>query len=775
MDEGRTDNRNEGPSEYAFLTRDVIGGINIQHNAPGQAKGPAEDLTGYRLSLLSRLSISASRAALVNRLSGGRNRRLRRTARRLEAAFDGNAPSQAARPSEDLARAARHYRAAMRLALILQPETALGWFHAYDGLIPAERYPHAFQGADAGWMAWLVEAGDLSLADAVFELATRLRLRRLQVTARERSADLLRQSRDGAAFVSHFRRWLAEGLLDEPTMTRSLRLYLDAGRMEEDRAAWQAFFKVLPRSLQPDHFEVHCFLGHGAQAVGKADSQARQRRAVQCCLSSPRLADVDAGLELARDALRDKVAARRLAQRAGDLLKRAGDLSAAAGRYREAERGDLASECYEQLGQFTDALRWCPSFWPARLVMLAGACQPAIDALAGRREFTQAVGLADDILRHLARATGDTAQVQPCRDEVTTVRGDLISAARQHFASLAGQSAPGERKAAYEDWSTFEEACGELEAAAQRAEDADDYYRASRLFRRAGRFGDADRVLRGERTPQALAARAEAREAGGDLVGAARFYEDCDQVDQAVELFIRAGQFAEAARALVQSLGEEAISDPRLVQCLRRARAFDDLVTRCLRAIERAGPRSPAARELRALRDEGVVPPRLAVDVARLIAQLDQEARRPFESRAQVWVERARREVEARFSRIWGLDLGTTTCVAAIFDTRLDRPVLCEWRTSTQFAATLSVDNRDNEVVGLDGEEILASWVRGYIRSSKRSSARSMISGSPGPRRTTTCAWSAPGSWSRSPLTSPTTRRTPPGLPARSPALTSSA
>ena len=716
MGEERTENKAQAESGPIVQAGSNSGGIHIHNNSPGRAAVPADGLDRYKMPLSSRLAISASRTGLINGFAGGRSRRLRRAARRLEDAFGGETSL-----GKDPASVARFYRGAMRLALILQPELALRWFRVYDRHIPAERYQLAFDDGDAGLLAWLVKTGDLNVADAVFELATRMRLGPLQVTARERSAHLLRQSgEDGAVFVGHYRRWLAEDLLNEPTITRSLKLYLDAGRLEQDRKVWRDFFHDVPESLQPDHFEVHCFLGRGAQAIRKADTEARRHRAVECCLSSAHLDDVDAGLELARNTLRDQAAARRLAEYAGDLLRNAGELSAAAERYHESDRGDLASECYQQLGRFVDAIRWCPSDQPDRLVMLAVACQPDIDSLARQREFTTAVGLADDLLGHLAQASGGAAQVQRCQAEITTVRGDLIGAARQYFTSMAERSAPAEAQAAYEAWSTFEEACGELAAAAERAEDGDDYYRASRLFRRAGRFGDADRVLRGERTPQALAVRAEVREAGGDLVGAARFYEDCGQVDHAVELFIRAGQFADAARALGRFLGEEAIDDPRLVQCLRRVGAYDNLVTRCLRAIERAGLRSPLVQELRTFRDERVVPARLVPDVERVIGRLEEEARRPFESRAQAWIAQARRETDQRFSRIWGLDLGTTTCVAAIYDTKLGRPVLCEWRGSAQFASTLSVDKQDNEVIGLAGEEILASWVRGSIKSSKR-------------------------------------------------------
>jgi molecular chaperone DnaK len=649
----------------------------------------------------------------VNGLSGGRNRRIQRAARRLETAF-----ASAAQPSADLARC---YRGAMRTALILQPERAISWFEAYDRYIPAEHYLLAFRDGDARWLAWLVRTGDLSAADIVFELATRMQLRRLQFLARGCSARLLRGSRDAAAIVRHCQRWLTEDLLDEPTVTYLLKPYLDPEGLEQDPGLWTDFFRKLPESLLPDHFEVHCLLGHGVQAVRSANTRSRKDRAVQCCLSSPRLDDVEAGLELARHSLKDQTAVRRLGEHAGDILRSAGELSVAAEHYQQSGRGDLASECYEELGQFRDAIRLCPSGQGSRLAKLAGACQSDIDSLVGHREFTEAVLLADELLERLAQASGHAKEVRLRRDEIMTVRGDLIGAARQHFRNRADTSVPKERPAAYGAWSSFEEACGELAAAALRAEESDDHYRASRLFQRAERFGNAERVLRGEWTPEALAARAKICEAGGDLVGAARFYEECSQIDHAVELFMRAGQFAEAARSLLKFLGDEAaINDPRFIQCLRRTGDYDDLVARCLRAVERAGLRSPAARELRALQNERAVPARMVPDVDRVIRKLDEEARRPFESRAQAWVAQARRETDERFSRIWGLDLGTTTCVAAIYDTKLGHNVLCEWRGEAQFAATLSVDQHDNEVTGLHGEDILASWVRGCIKSSKR-------------------------------------------------------
>jgi molecular chaperone DnaK len=43
----------------------------------------------------------------------------------------------------------------------------------------------------------------------------------------------------------------------------------------------------------------------------------------------------------------------------------------------------------------------------------------------------------------------------------------------------------------------------------------------------------------------------------------------------------------------------------------------------------------------------------------------DRERRRPFEARAAAWVAQAKKDVDARFATIWGLDLGTTKQSAA--------------------------------------------------------------------------------------------------------------
>ena len=106
--------------------------------------------------------------------------------------------------------------------------------------------------------------------------------------------------------------------------------------------------------------------------------------------------------------------------------------------------------------------------------------------------------------------------------------------------------------------------------------------------------------------------------------------------------------------------------------------------------------------------EEVSLPENLAKIARAALDQIGSQGRRQFEERVQIWVTRAKGEVDKRFTRIRGFDLGTTTCSAAIYDTETGQAVLCPWKGRDQFASTLSLDEHGNELVGLAGEEIFA-------------------------------------------------------------------
>lgn len=647
----------------------------------------------------------------------GRGRKLRR----LRSERDKLSAALAAAPPDGrgLDQAARQYGRLLRDALALDPGLAAQLFAEYDDRIPPGAYGLAFGPPDETWLAGLTATTDQQVLTVVFGLATRLGLERPRQQAQAALADLLGQRGDAAGLAAQFRQWQGLGVLDAQTLDRALRRHVTRAGLAADTPLWSSYFAQLPEAMLPRVFEVHCFLGRGTDAVALADSPARHLAALDCCAGSPRRADALAGLELARR-LEDPAAVARLAGHAADLLFAARQYSEALELYREADQAARQSECHELLGQLAEALAACPADQPDRLARLAGLGQPAVDELVDRQELTAALTRAGELLAELDRAAPVTDAVQARRAELTGLRDAILATGRARFATLVREARPADRAAAYAAWSRFEEQGGDLSAAAQRAEDAGELYRAHRLYRQAERFGEADRVLQGEQTADGLASRASAREAGGDLIGAARLYEEAGQPAQALERYERAGDLAAAARCLLGWRGLAALADPRLAGWLRATGGLEELIGLGLRAARDPEYSEAAGQELLRLQDEGAIPAALEPEVDSALAALNIAPRRRFDERAQGWVAQARAEVDRRFAGIWGLDLGTTTCAVAIYDTREKQPVLCPWKGATQFASTLSLDARGNELVGLSGEELLASWLTGHVSAAKR-------------------------------------------------------
>ena len=616
--------------------------------------------------------------ALKDWANGAKERRLRRDAQHLEATFTSND------------RSAQDYGRVLRAALQLDPPLARRLFDALDRRIPDERYRVAFP--DPGWLDGLVPQGDRNVLTVVFEIATRLYLPSAQGAARSRLVGLLARERDADVLLTYLRRWLDLAVLDRDTLGRVLAQV----PLRADPAPWSAFFAQVPLALQPDLCEVHLLLGRGADAVRLADTADRQRAALDCCVGSSRLDDLAAGLELARRG-REPAMVRRLEERTGEILAEQGLHREALPHFVAAGRTDRVCDCHESLGEYFEALGACPADQPERAARLVAACQPAVDALVERREFTEA-------LRHSGTLVDKGGPVG--------LREAVLAAGRAHFRQRDDSA----------EWSRFEEEAGEWSAAARLAEEAGDTYRAYRLYRGGDEFGEADRVLRGDTTVRGVTARAEAREAGDDLAGAARLYEQAGDWEQAVDLYMRGRDFGAAARVLVTARGDAVLADPRYAESLRRSGDLEDLVRRCLDAVARDGAGTDAGvrAELRRLADDPAVPAGRRTELRSVLETLDGQARGPFEERAQAWVRQARAEIDARFSGIWGMDLGTTTCAAAIYDSETREVVLCPWKGHDQFASTLSLDNQGNELVGLDGEEIFASWLVGHIGAAKR-------------------------------------------------------
>ncbi|MFG1685211.1 Hsp70 family protein [Nonomuraea sp. NPDC049269] len=679
---------------------------------PAGSGGELELSVPVTVPLGTRIAHALSGLGLLDWLAGGATKRLLRAQANLEHAF--------ADPLNVLSLddAARVYRRSVRLALRLGRQTALDWVRSFDELIPLDCYELAFRTADEGWLAQVVRQGNRHSVAAVFELATRLSSRPLQLFARDRLAHLLATARAPEALTAQLRRWYELGLLDRRTLADSVRTHLTHTPLSTHERLWTDLLDDLPEALLPELFEVHCLLGRCQAAAPLADTRAKEASLLRRAVHVPRLSDVLATLRLPQRPEHVEMF-RVLNEHAGDLYVAAGRDNEALQRYQEANRHDRVSECHERLGDVSRALATCPAVLPDRMARLAGACLPEVDARVERGELTVAAARTQDLLAHLERATEITAALSARRTEITGRRKAILATGRRYFGDLI-QRQPAAATEHYKRWSRLEEAAGEIVPAAHRAEDGNEPVRAHTLYFQAGRNGDAERVLKNDDSPAGFSARAQAREAGGDVFGAARHYESAKQWERASSLYAQDGWYHDAARCLITALGEDAIEDPRVVDYLRRAGEFEQLVRLCRQAVDRTGGNTNAVAELRHLQKERSLSPRLKGKVDRTLKAVDGRARHVFEERAQSWVKQAKTEIDQRFADTWGLDLGTTTCVAAIYDTRIEAPVLCPSAGQDHFVSTLSIDTQGSELVGITGEHIASNRIQTHISGAKR-------------------------------------------------------
>lgn len=714
-------------------------------SAPAPGDGPLPEFPGFPGQALARIPLVRSpvaealeapvavpgrghglmfraTAVLADGLGGGGRRRLRRAVNRVDAALAFSVLSGA-----ELDRAARYYRRALRLALRLAPGQALPLFDRYDRRVPDTCYAHAFRPQDEAWLAALAARGDRDALTVVFELAGRLRLSGLQPLARDLLIGHLARSHDPRLLIRHFDRWRTLALLEGDGWVWALQQHAARVPLERNAELWRRFLDELPESLLPRMFTVHFLLGRGADAACLAVTPEEQRQALDCCLRSrDDLRDLREGLRMART-LRNGKAARTLQERLGDLLFATGRYREALPQYQDAGLLEQASKCHELLGRPFDALAGCPDDQPGRLLGLVDTCVPLLGDLVARRGYVEAARRALQLAEALRRLRGSTPAVAACREDIAFRRDAVLKEGRKDFEMRLRGEAEQDRPRIHTEWCDFEEAAGELVAAAVQAEAAGTLYRAHELYRRAGSYDEADRVLRGDLTGRGLKARAAALTAAGDLPRAAQIREEAGDWEEAITLLLTEKDLGGAVRCLRRKLGDEALEDPRLAKWLRATGELDTLIGLCLAAVDRKGPHTRAVAELRDIAGQlrGAVgrfgiAPKSAARIRDTLDMLDAAARKRFEEHVPTWVAQARREVDERFASIWGLDLGTSQCAAAIYDTVGRRPVACDWKGRDQFPSTLCVDKEGNELVGLTMEQIQAGRAMALIRDTKR-------------------------------------------------------
>jgi molecular chaperone DnaK len=157
---------------------------------------------------------------------------------------------------------------------------------------------------------------------------------------------------------------------------------------------------------------------------------------------------------------------------------------------------------------------------------------------------------------------------------------------------------------------------------------------------------------------------------------------------------------------------------------LVKARRIDDLARLYLDQLAAAPNDRGILDRLAALyreHAEKIESPQLREAGARLVtANVEVGLREAFDRGAAAWIKQARREIEKRYGRIWGMDLGTSKSAVAVFDLEAGKAVICPDKGQPHFSSTLALDKAGHEIVGLDMVEQLRADLRGCIEASKR-------------------------------------------------------
>ena len=188
-----------------------------------------------------------------------------------------------------------------------------------------------------------------------------------------------------------------------------------------------------------------------------------------------------------------------------------------------------------------------------------------------------------------------------------------------------------------------------------------------------------------------------------------------------------AGQWAEAARCYRREHGaHRALEAPELRQLRWQSRAHRlELLQLYLKSLDQTPSNPTVLNRLGALvRERGsqIQSPQLrALAAARLAKVVTSDLRQRFEKTAGDLVDQARADVQKRYGRIWGMDLGTSKSAVSLFDLENGVAVICPHKRQPHFPSTLAIDKSGNEIVGLDALEQLRPDLRGCIERSKRS------------------------------------------------------
>ena len=532
----------------------------------------------------------------------------------------------------------------------------------------------------------------------------------------QRALRKLIRNRDISSLLSQLRKAHENGQLDtdKASVLVCEAMAMTGVRGREDQ--WRTFFDSMPAGVQPASFEVHHLMGRIDAASDAAKTQDEKRAVTKLCESAQDYPSIEIGLKLAGQ-LEDSDALRRFHEQAGDALSR-NQPEVAVKHYIKSKSADKLSYCLESLGRLWDALHHATYENTERLLHLMEACFVEVEAANDDGKHLEALDYIHT-LRTKARSAPDPTDFLKMIERLDTDRTKLVDTARTAYhEQVQAACTDGERKDIYSRWSQFEELAGDLPHAAELAIAAHDIERAIDLYDSAELYASAIKLANSE---DQLWIAARIYEKAGDFAGAAEAYRKVDRLDDAVRCYERAGMPGKAADLLAAKVSQdERANNAHYIDLMKAAGRRSQLVDLILRNAASLKLGSPGFQFIETELLEGNLAG-LTLEQARQAAQkLYGNLQEKFDARADHWLTDARASVDGRYSKIWGLDLGTTNSAAMVYNKEQRRPEACVWKNKRVFPSTLTLDNQGVEVVGLTQEEVLNGKFLGIVSSSKR-------------------------------------------------------
>jgi molecular chaperone DnaK len=533
---------------------------------------------------------------------------------------------------------------------------------------------------------------------------------------------LLAQSGDANGLLARLFDRQKQSILSSKELQAILGVFLEHYSFEAS-SAWRQFLAGLPEHLLPSMHQVYGAIGRAGEAAELAEKSGDCRSAALYLLAVPGSKAGQRALDLAEKASDSKVTVACHLNLA-ECLWTENKFTEAEIQFLQAGQLDRVSDCQRRLGNFAEAIRTRSDVPPGWRLEISGEIESAVSASLAAREYVGAAQLLRSVVTAW-RSKPNEPGSQPEADRVGHLLAEVVKTGRAALEAEVRATQAQAGAQVFKRWSLLEESAGNFLEAGLQAELAQDYFSASLLFEKAGAFGQALSALGQTAQGGEPKRRAELLERGGDFFMAGLLYERLKETEKAMAMFEAAGEFVRAANLWRAQIGEaEAAFDEKWLDLLTKANRVESLAELCLGQARVPGRpaemRARLLRRIKQLAESGLLAPKWLDQAAAELKGTEASARAEFDQRVTDWAATAEREVLATYLESFGMDLGTSNSVVALFNQKTRQAEVVEWRGRQTIPSVFAIDQAGVEVVGIPESELFGKSPRAIVTRAKR-------------------------------------------------------